>query len=301
MRLAHVVGMIVAVVMFAAQALAQDFLVGSWSTRAVHRYDSVTGQSRGVFVPAGSGGLQTPDGLAYGPDGNLYVSSAESNQILRYNGVTGAFIDVFAATGINRAGYCAFGPDGNLYVCSSNSNQVLRFNGTTGASMGVFASGGGMAYPAGIAWLGTEMYVSGFGDNRVHRFRASNGVRLGTLSGTYNRPLYIRVADGDLFISDYGNSRIVQYDLATNAGIANLGVGVLNGPVGQLNLPDGNVIVTSWNDGRLYKYSASGTLLSTIDTTLAQPNDLVLMPVPSPGVGLALLAGVGLASCRPRR
>jgi len=46
-----------------------------------------------------SGGLSDPRGLAFGPDGNLYVVSNFNNEALRYNGTTGAFIDTFVASG----------------------------------------------------------------------------------------------------------------------------------------------------------------------------------------------------------
>src|SRR5205814_10687594 len=43
------------------------------------------------------GGLSIPTGMIFGPDGNLYVSNHDTNSVLRFNGATGAFIDVFAS------------------------------------------------------------------------------------------------------------------------------------------------------------------------------------------------------------
>jgi sugar lactone lactonase YvrE len=82
---------------------------------SVLRFQGPTGASPGAFigtfVSPGSGGLLTPDGLIFGPDGNgdgrqdLYVSSIQfsgaskavngTSSVLRYDGVTGAFIDTF--------------------------------------------------------------------------------------------------------------------------------------------------------------------------------------------------------------
>ena len=57
---------------------------------------------------------------------NLYVSSGSSGQVLRYNGTTGAFMNVFASGGgLNGLYGLVFGPDGNLYVSSYLTNQVL--------------------------------------------------------------------------------------------------------------------------------------------------------------------------------
>ena len=55
----------------------------------------------GVFVAAGSGGLSGPVGLTFGPDVNLYVTSFASNQVLKYDGRTGAFLSVFVSAGLN--------------------------------------------------------------------------------------------------------------------------------------------------------------------------------------------------------
>src|SRR5438445_10352632 len=86
------------------------------------------------FIPAGSGGLTRPRELIFGPDGNydgakdLYIVDRDLNAVLRYDGVTGAFIDTFVASGsggLSSPADLAFGPEGNLYVRSSVGNQVL--------------------------------------------------------------------------------------------------------------------------------------------------------------------------------
>ena len=43
-------------------------------TDSILRYDGATGQFRGQFVATGSGGLDFPEGITFGPDGNLFVA-----------------------------------------------------------------------------------------------------------------------------------------------------------------------------------------------------------------------------------
>jgi hypothetical protein len=81
--------------------------VASWNQfdanqSAVYAFDGATGASFGALVPsnpAANGGLKQPRGLAFGPDGDLYVSSEETGDILRYDGFTGAFRDKFIPKG----------------------------------------------------------------------------------------------------------------------------------------------------------------------------------------------------------
>ena len=106
-------------------------------------------QGEFVGVAASGNGLTRPYGNAFGPDGKLYVSSFRTNQILRFDGTTGAFLDVFAsdnngglgsANGLNGPNALLFGPDGSLYVTTQGSandvdgnltfpfaSQVLRY------------------------------------------------------------------------------------------------------------------------------------------------------------------------------
>jgi streptogramin lyase len=69
------------------------------NTYTVNRYSGTDGSFMDFFVPARSGGLSRPRGVLFGPDGNLYVSSYDTGQVLRYDGSTGDFIDVFASGG----------------------------------------------------------------------------------------------------------------------------------------------------------------------------------------------------------
>src|SRR2546421_608437 len=84
-----------------------------------------------------------PTGLAFGPDGNLYVavmSGAVGYEVDRFDR-SGNFLNVVvsALPGANITAL-AFGPDGNLYLGVSNLqvslletfNGVLRLNRTTG-------------------------------------------------------------------------------------------------------------------------------------------------------------------------
>src|SRR5262249_5907933 len=73
----------------------------------VVRYDGLDGAFIDTLVPRHAGGMYQPWGVLFGPDGNgdgrndLYVSTGEFTgngqlkAVLRYDGMTGAFIDVF--------------------------------------------------------------------------------------------------------------------------------------------------------------------------------------------------------------
>ena len=73
----------------------------------IETFDLETMASFGLLVPAGT--LLSPGAMAFGPDGNLYVSEGAFGDgtmvhpaffgVRRYNPTTGALIDVFANTG----------------------------------------------------------------------------------------------------------------------------------------------------------------------------------------------------------
>jgi glucose/arabinose dehydrogenase len=94
-------------------------------------------QTTALLVPPGSGGLNQATGLAFGPDGYLYVASHLTNTIQRYDAVIGTFVDQFAPQPgdpvPNAPHGIVFGADGHLYVSSAFGDAILRYDGLTGA------------------------------------------------------------------------------------------------------------------------------------------------------------------------
>jgi sugar lactone lactonase YvrE len=88
-----------------------DLLVSSAWSHTVLRYNRTTGTYVGPFVAAGSGGLNTPQGLAY-RGGVLYVASSVTSEIKRYDGVTGAFLGNVPGSGIQYPNDLTAPPDG---------------------------------------------------------------------------------------------------------------------------------------------------------------------------------------------
>jgi streptogramin lyase len=72
------------------------------------------------------------------PRPQLFVSSRDTNAVLRYDGQTGAFLNVFApsAENISLPHGLVFGPDGNLYVSSTATDAILRYDGQTDTMKG---------------------------------------------------------------------------------------------------------------------------------------------------------------------
>jgi DNA-binding beta-propeller fold protein YncE len=148
----------------------------------------------------------------------LYVASEYTNQVLRFNASTGAFVDVFVAAGTVTPIAQTFGPDGNLYVVDSASRSVVRYNGTTGQSLGTFvaAGSGGLSSPAELTFdsTGSYLYVASSGSNQVLKYNAQTGAFVGVAAsaGLASPADVMFGSDGLLYVLSSGNNRILRYN-----------------------------------------------------------------------------------------
>jgi streptogramin lyase len=250
-------------------------LVSSLNNNQVKRYDAATGAFIDTF--ASGGGLNGPEGLVLGPDGNLYVCSFFSNEVKRYNGTTGAFIDTFVSagsSGLNGPAGLAFGPDGNLYVSSAYTSDVKRYNGTTGAFMGSFVSAGsgGLNGPVGLVFgPDGNLYVSSSGTAEVKRYNGTTGAFINTFASGNGLSLPYGLVfgrDGNLYVSSLGNNLVKRFNGTTGAFIDTfVSGGGLSLPYGLVFGPDGNLYLCSEGTSDVKRYNGSGALLGSFVST----------------------------------
>src|SRR5204863_10018662 len=113
----------IGVVCLPAAAMAGDLFVSSLGSNSVLEYNGTTGAFVRAFAPAASGGLDGPNALVFGPNGNLFVGNGfATSSVLGYNGTTGAFLTAFVPAGGGGLFVPAglfFETGGNLLVASA--------------------------------------------------------------------------------------------------------------------------------------------------------------------------------------
>jgi WD40 repeat protein len=222
-----------------AQGIARgadgDLYVAAEQANQIKRYDGHTGAFRDRFVwndPAVPGdethGLAHPTAVVFGPNGNLFVASFDTDAVYEFDATTGAFVRQLVAPSSNGLDGpdvgMTFGPDGNLYVPSYFDHRVLRFDGASGAPLGelVSARDGGLANPRAVLFRGGFAYVSGERSNAVLRYDAASGAfdREFVAAGQILGPTGMAFGpDGALYVASSVEGSVRRFDGETGAPI----------------------------------------------------------------------------------
>ncbi len=280
-----------------APPLAADLLVSSAGSSKVVRVDVATGAASD-FVSAGAGGLQSPDGMVFGPDGSLYVCNEQVSSVLRFDGASGASIDTFVAPGsggLDVAELPVFGLDGNLYVSSLRGDKVVRYDGVTGAYLDTFVpvGSGGLDAPSGMVFgPDGDLYVSSTDSDQVLRYDGSSGVFRGAFvtagSGGLDEPVGLAFGpDGNLYVSSLATQQVLRYDGSTGAfldAFVPAHRGGLSSPYGLTFGSDGDLYVVGITNARVFRYRGSdGAFVGELATHgLVLPTYLVFTPDQAP-------------------
>jgi streptogramin lyase len=203
-----------------------DLYVVSTGANSVFRIDGKTGLIKATVIK----GLDAPDGSTIGTDGNLYIADNQAIRRVKRDGtpLPGAeqIGNVFTrGSQLNTASGLTFGPDGNLYVASQNWKRIVRYDGRTGEFIDVFNIGDVMNPTALAFGPDGDLYVSSVGgpgfnaeSGYVVRLNGKTGESKGIFAPEAKGALGLTFGpNGNLFVSNYWNGKVSQFDGKTGA------------------------------------------------------------------------------------
>lgn len=182
---------------------------------------------------AGPGQLDSPRGIATGPDGRIYVTDLGNSRISVFNS-DGTFAFSFGKKGdeppkslpgdFNEPSGVAVSPDNKIYVADAWNGRIQSFD-AKGKPLGEF---GGPRYgfysPRNVAVDGQgNVYVADTGNSKVKVYDP-NGKELGEVgtkadkaNGSFNEVFGLAIDNkGDLYAADAGNRRVEKFSPLPN-------------------------------------------------------------------------------------
>ena len=207
-----------------------------------------------------------PNGVGTDLNGNLYISDAGQNTVLKV-AAAGGVPSATAFSGLKAPAQVAVDGAGTIYVADSGNNRIAVL--TAGNS--VLSIGTGLSGPTGVAGDGLgNVYVSDTGNNRVVRIYANGGQQTLPITGLSAPAGLALDGAGDLFVADQGNSRVVELGINSSQAPVNLGTSTF-APSGVAVDAAGDLYVTDATNLQVLIYANGSTNSNPIMTGLSAP------------------------------
>jgi len=163
-----------------------------------------------MFDAASEAVLSDPHDLTLGPDNRLYVADKFNNRIVIMDKETLKIIDSFGETDLSHPRDISFASDGKAYVADTNNSRVAVFSFASGKaelvgslSEGISQTEGAVAHPNG------RIYATGAGTSNIVAYEDGNVVA--QFFGIFGAHDVEVGPDGNLWVADTGNARIVKF------------------------------------------------------------------------------------------
>jgi len=226
----------------------KNLYVGTILDHSVLEYNSTNGQYLGKFVTSGEDGLGSVTNIAFGPNGDLYVSNFDA---FAGQGPNGIIVDptktdnilVFSPTGqyLQTLNFPTTGPKvpiGLAFITDPTTNHPELLVSTRGGT-----------YENNVG--GTTTIVGG---NTIYSFditQSNPTASVFATGGSLDSPAGLLAANNFLYASSLDNNKILKYNLdgtLNSTFVADTTTAGINGPTALALSPDGQELsVTAFN------------------------------------------------------
>ena len=229
---------------------------------------TIPGTADSVVIDSSSR-MHGPAGIAINAAGTIYVADRDSNRILTF--AAGSHTGTVVIRGLNSP-KAVFSAGAYLFVADNNNHRILKINATTGAIVNIFGGTQGIGlnqlnYPSDVFATGPNydtVYVADQGNNRIQKYVVGNTSAETVAGGVYGDsysstglygPSSVCVdADGNIYVADQSNNRVMVYRPGNNVGFPML---YLSSPSVVRLDQNGSLYVTSSQLNQVYQYTTA--------------------------------------------